>query len=149
MADAQEWILQNKFCFPAILHYLDDYLNVCADSLSLATQQLDIILSFFRYLGIPLAEEKTEGLSQVLAFLGILLDTVRCEARLPPDKLADLLGILRQCSSRNSNTKNGLASLLGRLSFAARVVVPGRTIMRRLWDLKAKYDHQKSSHTIG
>ena len=70
MADALEWILQNKFCLPAILHYLDDYLNVCADSLSLATQQLDIILSVFRYLGIPLAEEKTQGPSQVLAFSG-------------------------------------------------------------------------------
>ena len=31
VADALEWILQNKFCLPAILHYLDDYLNVCAD----------------------------------------------------------------------------------------------------------------------
>ena len=143
VADALEWILQNKFCLPAILHYLDDYLNVCADSLPLATQQLDIILSVFRYLGIPLAEEKTEGPSQVLAFLGILLDTIRCEARLPPDKLADLRGILRQCNSRNSITKNELASLLGKLSFAARVVVPGRTFMRRLWDLKAKYDHPK------
>ena len=32
---------------------------------------------------------------------------------------------------------------MGKLSFAARVVVPGRTFMRRLWDLKAKYDHPK------
>ena len=93
VADALEWILQNKFCLPAILHYLDDYLNVCAGP-----------------------------------FLGILLDTTRCEARLPPDKLADLRDILRQCNSRNSITKNELASLLGKLSFAARVIVPGRTL---------------------
>ena len=72
---------------------------------------------------------KTEGPSQVLAFLGILLDTTRCEARLPPDKLADLRDILQQCNSRNSITKNELASLLGKLSFAARVVVPSRTFM--------------------
>ena len=66
-----------------------------------------------------------------------------CEARLPPDKLDDLWDILRQCNSRSSITKNELASLLGKLSFAARVVVPGRTSMHCLWDLKAKYDHPK------
>ena len=143
VADAVEWILRNKFSLPAIVHYLDDYLNVCVASPSLADKQLQIILAVFHYLGIPLAEDKIEGPSQVLTFLGILLDTLQGEARLPPDKLADLRTILRQCNSRSFISKSELATLMGKLSFAARVVVPGRTFTRRLWDLKARYDHPR------
>ena len=143
VADAVEWILRHKLSIPALLHYLDDFLNVCLDSFSLASKQLDIILAAFRYLGVPLAVEKIEGPSQVLIFLGIVLDTIRGEARLPADKLADLRLILQQCVSRKAITKSELASLMGKLSFAARVIVPGRTFTRRLWDLKAKYDHPR------
>ncbi|XP_073487426.1 coiled-coil domain-containing protein 152 [Aquarana catesbeiana] len=40
--------------------------------------------------GIPLALEKTERPSTVIVFLGIVLDSVAMECRLPEDKLADL-----------------------------------------------------------
>ena len=38
-------------------------------------------------LGVPLALEKVEGPSTTISFLGILLDTVRMDIRLPEDKL--------------------------------------------------------------
>ena len=55
----------------------------------------------------------------------------------------DLRDILRQCNSRNSIMKSERPSLLGKLLFAAQVAVPGLTFMRRLRDIKAKYDHPK------
>ena len=39
------------------------------------------------YLSVPLALEKVEGPSTTLPFLGITLDTIKMEARLPEDKL--------------------------------------------------------------
>ena len=51
---------------------------------SLACQcNLDTIVQICDYLGIPLALEKVEGPASTLPFLGIVLDTVKMEARLP------------------------------------------------------------------
>ena len=69
VAGAVEWILINKLSITALLHYLDDYLNVAGLSLPVATKQLSIILDVFRYLGIPITTDKTLGQSQVLPFL--------------------------------------------------------------------------------
>ena len=61
VADTVEWILKHQFSVQMLLHYLDDYLNVAYRSCSSAQCQLHIILKAFRYLGIPIAEEKIEG----------------------------------------------------------------------------------------
>ena len=66
-----------KFSIPVLLYYLDDDLNVTSPN---AKEQLGIKLDVFRYLGIPVAKEKTSGPSPVLPFLGIELDTVLFEA---------------------------------------------------------------------
>ena len=46
-----------------------------------------MFIQLCKELGVPLAMEKTEGPSTTLAFLGIILDTVKMEIRLPDDKL--------------------------------------------------------------
>ena len=93
VADAVEWILQHKFSIRDLIHYLDDYLNVCSGSLQLAKQQLSIILDVFRYLGVPLALDKIEGPAHTIKFLGILLDCIAMGARLP-EKLCELRNLL-------------------------------------------------------
>ena len=62
------------------------------------------------------------------------------EARLPEEKLCELRNLLQGFMSQHTVTLRELASLMGKLSFTSRVVVPGRTFMRRLWDLIAKYN---------
>ncbi|XP_065182584.1 uncharacterized protein LOC135813415 [Sycon ciliatum] len=88
---------------------------------------------------VPLAPDKVEGPAQVLSFLGIELDCGRLEARLPDTKLQDLRTLLDQYVNRGDMTQRELDSLLGKLSFAARVIIPGRTFMRRLWDICHRY----------
>lgn len=148
VADAVQWILTHKFSIADLLHYLDDFLNVCGQSWTLATQQLEIIKAAFQYLGIPLAADKVEGPAHVLVFLGIVLDCLALEARLPPDKLAELRTLLSHFSSVKMTTRRSFDSLLGKLSFAARVVVPGRTFMRRLWDVSARHHNSKPHYKI-
>ena len=48
---------------------------------------LDIALWTCEVLGVPLAVEKSEGPATCLPFLGIEVDTVDMELRLPPTKL--------------------------------------------------------------
>ena len=49
------------------------------------------MLSTFQTINIPIAQGKTQGPSQVIEFMGILLDTIKMQARLPPDKMDRLL----------------------------------------------------------
>ena len=61
VADAVEWILEHQFLVQIFLHYLDNYLNVVNRSRSSSQCQFGIIFEVFRYLRIPIAEEKIEG----------------------------------------------------------------------------------------
>ena len=148
VADALEWVLRHQFSISDLLHYLDDFLNVASPSKAHAQCQLDIILSLLAYLNIPVATEKVDGPSQVLVFLGIVLDTVRFEARLPVEKLEELRELIGHMLALNWTSVRALESCLGKLSFAARVIVPGRTFMRRLWDLLAKFSHGEPHYRI-
>ena len=96
-------------------------------------KQLSIILDGFRCLGIPIATDKALGPSQVLPLLGVELDTVLFEARLPADKLREIKDPLQQLLGANHTTYGFLETFLGKLSFASRVVVQSfRLEFRRL-----------------
>lgn len=45
------------------------------------------MLLTFKNLNVPVSLPKTEGPSQVIQFMGIILDTNTMEARLPEDKV--------------------------------------------------------------
>ena len=84
VADAAEWIVKRRgvhFC----LHYLDDFLIVAPD-LETCARDMTIMLNTFADLGLPVAENKLEGPGTCLTFLGIELDAVRLEMRLPREK---------------------------------------------------------------
>ena len=88
-------------------------------------------------LGIPLALEKVEGPSTVLEFLGILLDTMRMEARLPAGKLVRIQTAIQEGLRKKSATKREILSLGGLLQHAAKVVRPGRTFVSRMYSVAA------------
>ena len=135
VAECIEWIIINEFSIPDLLHYLDDFLCISATAL-LANQYAVILIHAFNYLGIPLAAEKVKGPLPVLYFLGIELNCQQLEVRLPEPKLQELLTRYSTC---RTSTQRELESFLGKLSFAARVITPGRTFMRRLWDTCKRY----------
>ena len=81
-------------------------------------------------LGLPSAPEKLGGPATSLTFLGIEIDTVQQELRLPAKKLRRLQQTLAHWASKINPTKLELQSLIGLLSHAATVVRPGRIFMR-------------------
>jgi len=119
VASCIEWIMHQEFSIPSLLHYLDDFLCIAPNAV-IANQRSAILLRAFLYLGIPLAEKKVEGPAPVLDFLGITLDCIRLECRLPDDKLTELRGLLNDITTRQSISQGELASVLGKLSFASR-----------------------------
>ena len=130
-ADLLHWILHNVYLIAFILHYLDDYF-ICADSRQACARDMSRMQDACAYLGVPLAAEKTAGPSQCLTYLGIEIDAAAQVVRLPPDKLAALLALLVAWHGRRKCTKCELLSLIGLLSFVAKVVQPGRIFIRRL-----------------
>lgn len=86
-----------------------------------------------RELGVPLTNEKTEGLIQCITFWGVEIDAVTRTSRLPIAKLVALKSMLREFLGKRKVTLHELQQLVGYLSFTCKVVVPGRAFLRRLW----------------
>ena len=68
----------------------------------------------------------------VLTFLGILLDTVAMQMRLPPEKLEELRVLILKWETYRCCRKRQLLSLIGKLAHAAKVVKPRRIFLRHI-----------------
>ena len=71
-----------KYGITALVHYLDDFFG-CAPSRQSCQEKVDLILGAFRFLGVPIAEDKLEGPPVQLVFLGIEIDSQTMGCRLP------------------------------------------------------------------
>ena len=92
----------------------------------------------FMPLQAPAVASKTLSLSQELEFIGIVLDSIRIDARLPDDKLKTLnrtRKMLNSFTQRRSVRLFELQSRIGTLQFACKAVVPRRTFLQRMTNL--------------
>lgn len=99
--------------------------------------------------GHPTSPGKMVGPTTELTYLGIVIDSAAMVTRLPPNKLSDLISLLQEWHQKKKCTKRELLSLIGKLSFAAKIIPPGRTFLRHLIDLSttvAKPSHHISLH---
>ena len=62
-------------------------------------------------LGVPLALQKVEAPTTCLSFLGITLDTVNMEARLPEEKLQRIQLLVAEWLDKKKATKCRILSL--------------------------------------
>ena len=95
---------------------------------------LELILRVCECLRMPLKIHKIEGPSVILTFLGILLDTLQMDIRLPPENMAHLQDLLHQWRARRRYHKRALLSLICKLAHACMVITPGRIFRRRMVD---------------
>ena len=70
-----------------------------------------------------------------MCYAGIELDTIQMEARLPPDKIPKCKMAIQNMLRKSKAKLRDIQSLIGLLSFAVTVVVPGRAFLRRIIDL--------------
>ena len=133
-SNALHWIAQYQLSVSGVVHFLDDFLFL-APSKNKCLSDMQAFMDLCADIGVPLAPSKTLAPTTALPFLGITLDSVRLEARLPVDKLEQCKVLLRAFSVRSKVSLRELRSLIGVLNFACSVVVPGRSFLRRLIDL--------------
>ena len=90
LAYALSWVFVNRGDIRETIHYLDDYLFVGDPASEECAQALQRALALCEQLGVPIAREKVCQPSTSLTFLGIEVDTLAIELRLPQEKLERL-----------------------------------------------------------
>jgi hypothetical protein len=89
-SSALQWILENKFQVPFCVHVLDDFLFIGPPRSSVCYSSLLAFYTLARDINLPIKSEKTVYPTTTLTFLGLELDTLKWEVRLPLDKLHHL-----------------------------------------------------------
>ena len=125
-SDTFKWIL--KFCafILFLIHHLDDLFLTGPVSTTVCRDNLEKAKSICLELSVPLAPGKTFGPSTILPYLGIELDSLEFEVRLPLDKLLKAKELVLKWLSERSGEKRKLLSLIGYLQHCCKVIVPAR-----------------------
>lgn len=134
VSSAIQWIAENKLQVSGCAHILDDFF-FAAPSHGKAISDLNNFLKCMADIGIPIKSSKTVHPTQTLSFVGIELDSLAMEKRLPFEKIAKIRHMLGLVKHRKCLPLKELQSVIGLLSFACSVIAPGRPFLRRLIDL--------------
>ncbi|KAK3096561.1 hypothetical protein FSP39_001295 [Pinctada imbricata] len=142
------WAVDRSMSLPSsqIIHYLDDFLFCAKHGTTQCHELMRKFNEICQELGVPIAEDKTEGPTTRLTFLGIEFDTINMTMKLPAEKLREITEKIQSMLLKKKTTLNDLQSLIGSLNFACRVVNPGRAFLRRLID--ATISVHKAHHRI-
>lgn len=127
-------VLLSRYRFISMSHILDDFIFIAPEGSPLCQQQLQCFLQIASYTGIPIKTSKTVHPTTCLPVHGIEVDTTQGIARLPPEKLHNLMQLLCVFRKKRSVPLLKWQSLIGHLSFTSRVVRPGRPYIRKLID---------------
>ena len=89
LADAAQWIMEKKGIVH-LFHYIDDFITVGAPESSECADNAALMHDTCVMLGLPVEAEKDEGPATSITFLGIEIDSVATDIRLPQEKLTRL-----------------------------------------------------------
>ena len=137
LASALLYIMVARGTSYTLLNYLDDFIALCS-SQDEAQHTLNLMLDTCHRAGFKVQPSKTLGPARSLEFLGIEIDTVNQQLRITQERMEEIRELLGDWLSKQVCTKRDLLSLIGKLSFCARVVRAGKMFIRRLIELSKK-----------
>ena len=135
LSNALQWILKNKLGVKFTSHILDDFIFFGHPQTDECQKFLNTFLALSETVNLPVKQSKTVLPSTTVILHGIEVDTLKMETRLPQDKVKAAKESIEKMYRRKKVKLKELQSLIGTLNFACRVVVSGRTFLRRLIDL--------------
>ena len=135
-ADALEYCMV-KNGVTHVHHYVDDYVTYDNNS-QVCANNMQIMLDTCSSLGFTVQPSKITSPSTCAEVLGIIIDTDLRQLRISTERLQEIIAELNKWRFKRSATKRHLLSLVGKLTFIARVVRSGRTFTRRLIELSKK-----------
>ena len=112
--------------------YIDDIL-LLADSRELLEDQVSGLVYLLECLGFLINMKKSLlQPSQSIEFLGIMVDTLTMELKLPGEKLKKIRAEAGRCLREESITARALSRLLGKMNAATQVIPPAPLFYRHL-----------------
>jgi hypothetical protein len=116
-----------------IVVYLDDFFIV-AETFEECCMVQNVLISLLISLGFLVSWAKVYGPSEVLSFLGVVINTKLCTLSLDDSKLAKLKCKLQAFYVKKRANKRQLQSLAGLLNWACQAIRGGRYFLRRILD---------------
>jgi hypothetical protein len=114
--------------------YLDDFLFTAILKELLHTQFQEACQIFLSF-GLTLNLGKLVWPTQILEFLGIIIDSVRGVFMISQERRAELTALVQGCIGRHTMKVVEVMSLAGKLSFVAQILYASRPFLRALFDL--------------
>lgn len=132
LSNALAHIFRRKSNGGDISNLLDDFLTCKRDEEG-CNEYLRLFMNICEQINLPLSEEKTCYATQVIVFLGLLINTITQTISIPHDKIERGQRELDILIRSKKITVKQLQKLTGLLNFFCRAVVPGRAFTRRLY----------------
>ena len=132
----------------AITNYLDDFLFI-ALTLQMCNRSMEVFLEVCQKIGCPISQDKTEWATQLIVFLGILLNGFDLLLAIPQDKKNRAIHLLRWACSKRKVMVQFVQKLTGTLNFLNKAMVPGRAFTRGMYQkltLKDKKGNMLKQH---
>ena len=128
-----DYKLAMQFLYPPeITNYLDDFLFI-AITMSICNEAMSTFLEICSIIGCPISQEKTEWATQLIVFLGVLLNGRLQILAVPWEKQVKAINLLNLAISKRKVTIKFIQKLTGTLNFLNHAIVPGRVFTRGMY----------------
>ena len=138
-----QWAVSEKAKSNNIDHFVDDFILCSINDHKKCQHLMDCFDYVCQDLGVPINDEKTEGPTTKLEYLGLEIDTVDGVIRIPNDKLDKIKQQLISFLKSKKITLKFLQSLVGLLNFLSKAIPSGRAFSCRFYEAMA---HAKKPH---
>lgn len=125
--------------------YLDDGLQIGFNETN-ANGNLAIYLDLCRQINLPISEDKTVWATQVIVFLGLLINAAKKIITIPEPKLSKALNQIDFIIGAKKVTVLDMQRITGLLNFFCKAIVPGRAFTRRLYAMYSGENKQLKQH---
>jgi hypothetical protein len=140
-----QWVVETRCGLHSIDHYLDDFILVGKKFSNDCSTLMNTFMNVCDELGVPIAENKTVGPSNIITFLGFIIDTVLMMVRIPEEKLQKLRHLLQPLLYKKKVSLKDLESLTGLMTYFSRVIPSSRAFISRFYDLIAAVNNKKTA----
>lgn len=131
-SNALAHIFRHRTISGEINNYLDDFLTCKIDEEG-CNGYLLCFIDICGEINLPLSEDKTCFATQLIGFLGLLIDSVRQTVSIPLEKIERGKRELDIIRRSKKVTVHQLQKLTGLLNFLCKAIVPGRAFTRRFY----------------
>ena len=146
-SDALSYIVKCKTLRDNI-NYLDDFFFAAARKW-LCDNDIQVFLNVCRDINFPVSMDKTQWGTDLIIFLGLLIDTRRRKVFIPIEKVERAMNLIQRFLAKKKGTIEEVQQLCGILNFFSKCIIPARAFTRRMYSmLEGQLAVMKKHHHI-